>query len=471
MSETGLKLAQDKMASAGIPQQAIDVFTYYYRQLEEGVSGFIAEDSIEPLPDPSMLSDTAVSEEDAAAALEKTVIIKLNGGLGTSMGMDKAKSLLPVRNAKSFLDIIVDQVRHARARYGIQLPLLFMNSFRTHQDTLAALAPYGDLAVAGLDLGFLQNQEPKLKADDLTPITWPADPSLEWCPPGHGDLYTALTTSGMLDRLRSLGYRYASVSNSDNLGAAPNATIAGWFATTGAPYAAEICRRTAADRKGGHLAIRKPDRRLILRDTAQTRKEEMDYFTDEFRHPFFHTNNLWFDLDALARTLSERKSVLGLPLIKNEKTVDPADSSSAKVIQIETAMGAAIEVFEGATAIGVDRDRFLPVKTTSDLLVLRSDAYDLQDDGRLMKVADLTPVVDLDNEYYKIIGDFDHRFPAGAPSLKEARYLEVNGDWTFEAGVRVIGEVTLDDRGTPQIIAAGSILSEEAEQAIGSQPG
>ena len=377
MSETGLRLAQEKMAAAGIPQQAIDVFTHYYRQLEEGVSGFIPEDTIEPLLDPSMLSDAAVSEEDAATALEQTVIIKLNGGLGTSMGMDKAKSLLPVRNGKSFLDIIVDQVRHARAAYGIQLPLLFMNSFRTHDDTLAALARYGDLAVAGLDLGFVQNQEPKLRADDLTPISWPADPSLEWCPPGHGDLYTALTTSGMLDRLLSLGYRYASVSNSDNLGAAPNAVIAGWFATTGAPYAAEICRRTAADRKGGHLAIRKSDRRLILRDTAQTPKEEMDYFTDEFRHPFFHTNNLWFDLEALARTLRERKSVLGLPLIKNEKTVDPADPSSPKVIQIETAMGAAIEVFEGATAIGVGRDRFLPVKTTSDLLVLRSDAYDV----------------------------------------------------------------------------------------------
>ena len=319
------------------------------------------------------------------------MIIKLNGGLGTSMGMEKAKSLLQVRKGKSFLDIIVDQVRAARAAYRIQLPLLFMNSFRTHEDTLLALAPYDDLAVAGLDLGFLQNQEPKLRADDLTPVTWPADPSLEWCPPGHGDLYTALTTSGMLDRLLSLGYRYASVSNSDNLGAAPDATIAGWFATTGAPYAAEICRRTAADRKGGHLAIRKSDRRLILRDTAQTPKEEMGYFTDEFRHPFFHTNNLWFDLEALARTLRERKSVLGLPLIKNEKTVDPADSSSPKVIQIETAMGAAIEVFEGATAIGVGRERFLPVKTTSDLLVLRSDAYELEADGRLTKVADHAP--------------------------------------------------------------------------------
>jgi UTP--glucose-1-phosphate uridylyltransferase len=95
------------------------------------------------------------------------VIIKLNGGLGTSMGMDKAKSLLPVRKGKTFLDIIVDQVRHARAAYRIPLPLLFMNSFRTHDDTLAALAAYSDLVVAGLDLGFMQNQEPKLRADDF----------------------------------------------------------------------------------------------------------------------------------------------------------------------------------------------------------------------------------------------------------------------------------------------------------------
>jgi UTP--glucose-1-phosphate uridylyltransferase len=458
MSDMGLKLAQEKMAAAGVPQQAIDVFTYYYRQLEAGVSGFIPEDTIEPLVDPPMLSDIAVSDEAAAATLEQTVIIKLNGGLGTSMGMDKAKSLLPVREDKTFLDIIVDQVQQARARYQIQLPLLFMNSFRTQQDTLAALAPYDDLAIAGLDLGFVQNQEPKLRADDLTPVEWPADPALEWCPPGHGDLYTAFATSGVLDRLLSLGYRYASVSNSDNLGAAPNATIAGWFAASGAPYAAEICRRTAADRKGGHLAIRKSDRQLILRDTAQTPKDEMHFFTDEFRHPFFHCNNLWFDLQVLDRTLQERKGVLGLPLIKNEKTVDPADPSSPKVIQIETAMGAAVEVFEGATAIGVGRDRFLPVKTTSDLLVLRSDAYELKPTGQLTAVADPVPVVDLDDRYYKIITDFDQRFPAGAPSLRRARSVVVQGDWTFEAGVRVIGAVALQDRGDPQIIAAGSAL-------------
>ena len=458
MSESGLRLAREKMAAADVSPQAIDVFSYYYRQLEDGVSGYILEDSISPLEHPDLLSEVVVSDEEGAAALSGTVIIKLNGGLGTSMGMEKAKSLLSVREGQSFLDLIVAQVRHARTAYGAKLPLMFMNSFRTHDDTLAALARYPDLAVDGLDLDFVQSQEPKLTAGDLTPVKWPADPTLEWCPPGHGDLYTSLASSGVLDRLLDLGYRYASVSNSDNLGAGPDATIAGWFAASGAPYAAEVCRRTAADRKGGHLAIRKTDGRLILRDTAQTASHEMDFFTDEFRHPYFHTNNLWFDLSALARTLAERNAVLGLPMIKNAKTVDPSDSSSPEVIQIESAMGAAIEVFEGATAIGVGRDRFLPVKTTNDLLLLRSDVYAVADDGRLVKQDAPAPLVDLDSRYYKTIAAFEKRFPAGAPSLKDATRLVVRGDWTFEAGVSVVGDVTLEDPGEPRTIPAGSTL-------------
>jgi UTP--glucose-1-phosphate uridylyltransferase len=458
MSAQGLQQAEEKMVAAGVNPQAIDVFRHYYHQLEEGVTGFIAEDSIEPLEDPDLLSDVTVSEEDARAALGQTVILKLNGGLGTSMGMDRAKSLLPVRDGKSFLDLIVDQVRAARATYGAKLPLVFMDSFRTRKDTLEALARYEDLAVDGLDLDFLQSQEPKLRADDLTPVEWPADPSLEWCPPGHGDLYTALEASGILDRLLALGYRYASVSNSDNLGAAPDATIAGWFAASGAPYAAEICRRTAADRKGGHLAIRKADRQLILRDTAQTAKEEMHFFTDEHRHPYFHTNNLWFDLQVLSRTLKERSSVLGLPLIKNEKTVDPADSSSVPVVQIECAMGAAVEVFEGATAIGVGRERFLPVKTTNDLLLLRSDVYEVDDAGHLVQAAEPVPLVDLDTRYYKTISAFDARFPQGAPSLRQASSLTVEGDWTFEADVTVVGAVRLSDEGEPRTVPAGTRL-------------
>ena len=462
MSEQGLQAAQQKMANAEIAQAAIDVFTAYYHQLEDGVTGFIAEDSIEPLVEPDLLSDISIGEEQAAEALAGTVMIKLNGGLGTSMGMDRAKSLLPVRDGRTFLDLIVAQVRAARARYGAKLPLLFMNSFRTHVDTLAALAPYDDLAVDGLGLDFVQSQEPKLLADDLTPVEWPADPSLEWCPPGHGDLYTSLVSSGVLDRLVGLGYRYASISNSDNLGAAPNGTIAGWFAASGAPYAAEVCRRTAADRKGGHLAIRKADGRLILRDTAQTASDEMAYFTDEHRHPYFHTNNLWFDLQALADILAERNAVLGLPMIKNVKTVDPSDSTSPEVIQIESAMGAAIEVFEGATAIGVGRERFLPVKTTNDLLLLRSDVYEVASDGRLIQRQTSAPLVDLDPRFYKTIAGFDKRFPDDAPSLKQAQRLRVEGDWTFNAGVSVVGDVTLTDPGEPKTIPAGSTLTPGA---------
>ncbi len=458
MSDEGLQAARTKMAEAGVQPQAIEVFTHYYHQLEEGVTGLIAEDSIEPLTDPPMLDALEVDERQAAEALGRTAVIKLNGGLGTSMGMERAKSLLPVRGTSTFLDVIVEQVRAARKTYGVRLPLLFMDSFRTHDDTLAALAGYEDLPVDGLGLDFQQNQEPKLLTSDLTPVEWPADPSLEWCPPGHGDLYTTLEGSGVLDRLLELGYAYASVSNSDNLGAAPDARIAGWFAASGAPYAAEVCRRTPADRKGGHLAIRKADGQLILRDTAQTAPDEMHFFTDEHRHPFFHCNNLWFDLAAVSNVLKERKAVLGLPLIKNVKNVDPSDSSSPEVVQVESAMGAAIEVFAGAQAIGVGRERFLPVKTTNDLMLLRSDVYDVTPAGRLERVVDPAPLVDLDPRYYKTIAKFDARFPDGAPSLRGAESLTVAGDWTFEGDVRVTGQAVLDDRDEPGTVTSGTVL-------------
>jgi UTP--glucose-1-phosphate uridylyltransferase len=312
-----------------------------------------------------------------------------------------------------------------------------------------------------MPLDFLQNREPKLRADDLMPVEWPADPSLEWCPPGHGDLYTALSGSGLLQDLLDNGVRYAFVSNGDNLCATADPRVASWFASSGAPYAAEVCRRTAADRKGGQLAVRLSDGRLVLRDTAQTAPEDADAFADVNRHRYFHTNNLWFDLRALASTLEEKAGVLGLPLIRNEKTADPADASSPKVIQIETAMGAAIEVFEGAQALEVERARFLPVKSTNDLLALRSDAYDFGDDYTPVLVAgrDEGPYIDLDSDYYKLVGDFDARFPEGPPSLAQATSLRVEGDWTFEADVVVRGDVTVAADGSPGTVTSGTVLT------------
>ncbi|MDR1430611.1 MAG: UTP--glucose-1-phosphate uridylyltransferase [Propionibacteriaceae bacterium] len=446
MSEEGLLLAVDKMRRAEVNPTAVDVFAHFYRELEAGVTGLIPEDSIAPLLDPPKLSEVEVAEQAASQALAQTAMIKLNGGLGTSMGLDRAKTLLEVRDGLNFLDLIVGQVRFARQAYGARLPLLFMTSFRTQADTLAHLRRYPDLAVGQLGLDFPQNAEPKLLASDLSPVSWPDDPSLEWCPPGHGDLYTALWGTGLLRKLLDGGFRYASVANGDNLGAAPNPRLAGWFAASGAPYAAEVCLRTANDRKGGHLAIRRSDGQLILRETAQTTEQDLVFFADEKRHPYFHCNNLWFNLEQLEKALSERGGVLGLPLIRNEKTVDPADSSTPKVIQIESAMGSAIELFPGAQAIAVDRSRFLPVKTTNELLLLRSDVFTLGEDFRLSALGGSLPEIDLDPRYYKLIGDFEQRFQT-VPSLREAEHFAVSGDWLFDQPGKIAGKVSLPDQG------------------------
>lgn len=440
-----LEIARRKMADAGATDLAIDVFAYYYDQLAQGETGFVPEDSIEPLDSVPSLTDVDVSDEEAREALSRTVILKLNGGLGSSMGMERAKSLLPVRDGLTFLDIISRQVRHVRDTYGARLPIMFMNSFRTREDTLAALPD--DLAVDLLPLDFVQGQEPKLTVDDLAPVTWDADPSLEWCPPGHGDIYTTLTDQGIVEQLLDAGFKYLATSNADNLGASPDPRLAGWFAQSGSPYSPEVCLRTPADRKGGHLARRRSDGRVILRETAQTPAEDMDYFTDEHRHRYFHTNNLWFNLEALHELLVRTGGLVKLPLIRNDKTVDPTDPSSTKVHQIECAIGAIVEQFEGATPIVVPRSRFLPVKTTNDLLLLRSDAYTLGADGTLSLVPPKAPLVDVDPTYYKLIKDFDQRFQV-VPSLRDVSRFSITGDWTFATPVAFSGEVSLQGTGS-----------------------
>ncbi len=462
MGSAGLNKAREKMAAAGVDEVAIETFAHYFRLLEHGETGMIPESDIEPVNMPS-LDGVDVSAEAGAEALRGTVVIKLNGGLGTSMGMDRAKSLLCVRRGLSFLDIIARQVLHLRTQHDAPLPLLFMNSFRTSGDTMAALARYQDLPVEGLPLEFLQNKEPKLLKDDLSPASYPKDPDLEWCPPGHGDLYTALRGTGLLDRMIELGYRYAFVSNSDNLGAVPDPRVAGWFAGTGAPFAIEAVRRTPSDRKGGHFARRTTTGQIVLRETAQTLPQDREALADLDRHRFCSTNNLWFDLVAMRDALDQRDGILGLPLIRNVKTLDPSDPSTPEVIQIETAMGAAVEVFEGSQLIEVGRDRFVPVKTTNDLLVLRSDVYDIGQDFVLDQTAAEVPFVELDSSYYKLVSEFDKRFPEGAPSMKKAQSLRVAGDWTFGPGVQVVGDVALAGR-SAQRVPADTVLSTDSHE-------
>ncbi|HEY9334096.1 UTP--glucose-1-phosphate uridylyltransferase [Kribbella sp. NPDC051936] len=460
MGEVGLRQAQEKMRAAGAADVAIRVFTHYYQLLESGQQGKIREADIEPVGELPHLDHLDTDPDALRAALAETVVIKLNGGLGTSMGVTGPKSALPVKNGLSFLDIIARQILSTRRAYDVPLPLVLMNSFRTRTESLQILSEYDGLAVDGLPLDFLQNMEPKLLADDLTPAEWEADPELAWCPPGHGDLFTALVASGTLDALRERGFRHAFISNADNLGATPDARIAAWMAEHDVPFGMEVCRRTRSDRKGGHVAVRTSDGRLILRDSAQVADEDTQYFQDITRHKMFNTNNLWIDLDRFADLMAGHDGILGLPIIVNRKTVDPADPSSPKVIQLETGMGTAIETFEGSQAVVVDRSRFKPVKTTNDLLVLRSDVYELDEAGDLTTTHEGDePYVDLDPEYFKILADFDARFAAGVPSLVRADRLEVRGDVAFGKDVVVVGdvEVTAPD-GERRVIPDGTEL-------------
>ncbi|MGI8870468.1 MAG: UTP--glucose-1-phosphate uridylyltransferase [Mycobacteriales bacterium] len=472
---SGLQRSIDKMRAHGERAESVAAFEHHYRRLQQVLAndsgGSIPEATIEPLGDVPSLTDFAATDQQQAGALGHVAIVKLNGGLGTSMGVTGPKSALAVKDGLTFLDVIAKQVLALRAKHRVDLPLILMNSFRTRAESLAILERYPDLAVAGLPLDFRQNAEPKLRADDLAPVSWAADPELEWCPPGHGDVYLSLLATGLLKTLLDKGFRYVFLSNADNLGATCDPLIAAWALEHDVPYLAEVCERTVNDRKGGHLAVRKSDGRLILRDTAMVADGEDHYFQDTSRHRTFHANNLWVNLHVLAERFAEAektgtKGDLGLPIIVNRKSVDPSDSSSTPVIQIETAMGTAIERIDGARAIEVPRARFRPVKTTNELLLVRSDIFTLDEDAQVVSVIEhADPFIDLDPAYFKLVPDFDERFTGGVPSIRAASALRVKGDVHFGADVVCTGDVTVS-AGRCRTIPDGTRLSGDT----GSHP-
>jgi UTP--glucose-1-phosphate uridylyltransferase len=462
----GLEASREKMRAEGVGEVAIDTFAHYYERLRAGEQGVLPESEIEPvesLPDADALPEPGDAGRDA---LSQAIVLKLNGGLGTSMGMTRAKSLIEARDGLSFLDVIARQTLALRARHGIRLPLVLMNSYRTRDDTLAALERYPGLA-ADVPLDFLQHREPRIRADDLTPVAWPDDPALEWSPPGHGDLYPALRSSGMLAALLERGYAHAFVSNADNLGAVLDPRLLAWLAAERVPFAMEVVAGTEADRKGGHIARRVAGGRLVLRETAQA--DDPESFRDFRRWRFYNSNNLWIDLRVLATLLEHGDGVIDLPLIVNRKHVDGHDPASPEVIQLESAMGAAIGAFDGARAVLVPRTRFAPVKTTDDLLVLRSDVYRLTPDARVERAPARPgdePFVALDPDHYATISGFDARFPAGPPSLVRCDRLVVRGDVTFGAGVVVRGAVEIEaPAGQALRIDDGAVLT-----GVGSGP-
>jgi UDP-N-acetylglucosamine pyrophosphorylase len=458
MQQQGFRAFERKMRDAGVNDAAIRAFQNSYELAAGGATGTLPESSIQPvteLPALDQINGRCASPE----VLGQTVVIKLNGGLGTSMGLERAKSLLEVKPGLTFLDFIARQLCHLRRQSAGRIRFLLMNSFSTSADTLDYLGRYPELGDPA-QLELLQSQVPKVDARTLQPVECPGSPQLEWCPPGHGDIYPSLLGSGKLRQLLDSGVRYAFVSNSDNLGASLHPGLLEWFTASGKPFVMEVCQRTSSDRKGGHLA--RGDRRFVLREAAQCPDCDWEAFQDITRHRFFNTNNLWIRLDAIEELLERSGGFVPLPLIRNAKTADPRDKNSTPVLQLETAMGAAIGCFDNSGAVVVPRTRFAPVKTTGDLLALRSDAYRVTSDERLQleTPSGTPPSIDLDAAHYTMVDQFERHFPQGAPSLRDCTRLTVRGPVTFGAPVVLRGEVQAT-AAQPAVLAAGTYENQD----------
>ncbi|ESR43652.1 hypothetical protein CICLE_v10011657mg [Citrus x clementina] len=374
-------------------------------------------DSLAPVPE-----DPAETKK----LLDKLVVLKLNGGLGTTMGCTGPKSVIEVRNGLTFLDLIVIQIENLNAKYGCNVPLLLMNSFNTHDDTSKIIEKYSKSNVEIHT--FNQSQYPRLCADDFVPLPCKGKTDKDgWYPPGHGDVFPSLMNSGKLDALISQGKEYVFAANSDNLGAIVDLKILNHLIQNKNEYCMEVTPKTLADVKGGTLISY--EGKVQLLEIAQVPDEHVNEFKSIEKFKIFNTNNLWVNLKAIKRLVEA--DALKMEIIPNPKEVD-----GIKVLQLETAAGAAIRFFDHAIGCNVHRSRFLPVKATSDLLLVQSDLYTLADGFVTRNEArknPANPTIELGPEFKKV-GNFLSRFKS-IPSIIELDSLKVTGDVWFGANI------------------------------------
>ncbi|KIY49073.1 UTP-glucose-1-phosphate uridylyltransferase [Fistulina hepatica ATCC 64428] len=368
-------------------------------------------------------------------SLGKLAVLKVNGGLGTSMGMKGAKSALEVKDDMTFLDLTVRQIEHLNTTNRVDVPLILMTSFNTHEDTLRIIKKYANQQLRITT--FNQSRYPRIIAETQSPLPKTViDDKLKWYPPGHGDLYNALYHSGVLQQLLAEGKEYLFVSNSDNLGAVVDQRILQHMIDSQAEFIMEVTDKTKADVKGGTLIDYEGSMRLL--EIAQVPSEHTEDFKSVRKFKIFNTNNLWINLKAVQRVMENEG--MELDIIVNPKVTD----DGVGVIQLETAAGAAIKHFKNAHGINVPRSRFLPVKSCSDLLLIKSDIYSLQH-GQLVineqRMFETTPVIKL-GDHFKKIQQFQKRFKK-IPKIIELDHLTVTGDVYFGRNVTLRGTVII----------------------------
>ncbi|GAA5987915.1 hypothetical protein JCM11641_004580 [Rhodosporidiobolus odoratus] len=430
-------------------------FILFNRYLSERAKGQkIDWEKIEPPTKEQIVPYADLAKDADPALLDKLAVLKLNGGLGTTMGCVGPKSIIEVREGMTFLDLSVRQIEHLNSAHNVNVPFILMNSFNTDEDTARIIQKYANHRIELMT--FNQSRYPRVNKETLLPVPKSAlEDKAAWYPPGHGDLFDALMNSGLVDQLLSQGKEYLFVSNVDNLGAVVDLPILEHMHKTGAEYLLEVTDKTRADVKGGTLINYDGNFRLL--EVAQVPSDRLEAFKSIRNFKIFNTNNAWIRLDAIKRIMEN--DGLQLDLIVNNKVA--ADGSS--VIQLETALGAAIQHFHGAHAVNVPRTRFLPVKSCSDLLLLMSDAYYVEH-GCLKtnpdRLFDSVPVIKLGNKFQKV-HDFQKRFMT-VPSLLELDHLTVEGDVYFGRDVKLAGTVIVvaADNGTI-VLPDGSTLENK----------
>jgi len=423
-------------------------------------------DKIEKLPDGAVCDYSALPTPPSSQIknmLDKLVVVKLNGGLGTSMGCKGPKSVISVRNDLTFLDLTVQQIENLNRTYSANVPLVLMNSFNTDEETQLIIQKYTNFQVQIHT--FNQSHYPRINKESLMPIarTCNTEANMEaWYPPGHGDFYESFCNSGLLDTFIRQGREYVFISNIDNLGATVDLNILNMLlnpedsVTKPKEFLMEVTDKTRADVKGGTLI--QYQNKLRLLEIAQVPKENVEDFKSVKTFKFFNTNNLWVKLSSIKRIIENEN--LDLEVIVNPKTLD----NGANVIQLETAVGAAMKCFEGSIGLNVPRSRFLPVKKTSDLLLVMSNLYNLKNGSLVMSPLrgfPSTPLIKLGDNHFAKVRDFLKRFET-IPDLLELDHLTVSGDVTFGRKVSLKGTVIIiANHGDRIDIPSGAILENK----------
>ncbi|KEI42794.1 uncharacterized protein L969DRAFT_84680 [Mixia osmundae IAM 14324] len=410
-------------------------FLLFNRYLSEKAKGQKLQwDRVKPPAPEQVVAYKSLKDAKDSSILNKLAVLKLNGGLGTTMGCVGPKSVIEVRDGMTFLDLSVRQIEHLNSAYDVNVPLILMNSFNTDDDTNRVIQKYANHNIEIMT--FNQSRYPRVNKETLLPVPRSATDKAGWYPPGHGDLFDALSNSGLLDKLLEQGKEYIFVSNSDNLGAVTDLNILQHMMESQSEFIMEVTDKTKADVKGGTLIDYEGSIRLL--EVAQVPSDHIEDFKSVRKFQIFNTNSLWMDLRAIKRVMETEGT--DLEIIVNNKVADNGEA----VIQLETAVGAAIKHFKNAHGINVPRSRFLPVKSCSDLLLITSDLYQLEHGQLVMNPARMfltTPIVKL-GDHFKKVSQYQKRFKS-IPSMLELDHLTVSGDVTFGRNVVLRGVVIL----------------------------